>query len=317
MTLNARSNIFPFDELSSQSSRANSSSVVSDFVSPFSSARNHATTARKRGARTASIASSNKRGNNASKSVATSVQANGAKGINGASSRRSNIKTSASKHTQRQSKNSTRTKAASDRGATTGFFATKRQEYVKAKASRAFEHNYAGRTPAQSSSRAALYTGRMGSAHRKSARIQSKGVPRFSLVNLFSKGFSTRFYRVAAVLACLVFAIALVYPAARDYYISVRTEAQHQAEYEALLARSEAIQSDIEWLGTPEGVEAKANRTLGWVKEGENVVYVSGVEAAPVDSIRADVVAGSVPAPTTWYSPVLDLVFGFNNNSSS
>ena len=60
---------------------------------------------------------------------------------------------------------------------------------------------------------------------------------------------------VIAVVACLAFACVLVYPAARDYYVSVRTTAQQQAEYDALIARSDAIQSEVDRLSTPEGIE--------------------------------------------------------------
>ena len=195
----------------------------------------------------------------------------------------------------------------------------------KAKADRAFDRRYADSDASDSAGpRAALYKGQMGSTHRKAARMQDRGhegagTARRSAGKKRSQSHAGLLYGLAAVAACVALAFVIVYPAARDYYVTLRATAQQQAEYDALVARHDYVQGEVDRLSTDEGIEDEASKELGWVKEGENAVYVNGLEDSEEPPVYADVVAGSVPAPDTWYSGVLDPLFGVdpNNGSSS
>lgn len=122
-------------------------------------------------------------------------------------------------------------------------------------------------------------------------------------------------YGLIAAVACFALAFVVVYPAARDYYVMMRTTAQQQAEYEALTERQDYIQAEIDRLSTDEGIEDEASKEFGWVKEGDNAVYVNGLDPSDEDPVYADVLAGSVPAPATWYSGLLDPLFGVDPNN--
>lgn len=196
--------------------------------------------------------------------------------------------------------------------------ASLRRGQRKAKADRAFDRRYADHDVAPAGPRAALYKGEMGASHKRSSRMQAKGSSSRAASSSLKRRRSvpTALYAVVAAVACLAFACVLVYPAARDYYVSMRTTAQQQAEYDALVARSDAIQSEVDRLSTSEGIEDEATKELGWVKEGENAVYVNGLDASDSEAVYADVIAGSVPAPDTWYSGILDPIFGYSSSTT-
>lgn len=188
----------------------------------------------------------------------------------------------------------------------------------KAKADRAFDKRYGGSPSASSESgpRAALYEGKMGHTHKKSARMQNessrKKAGRSSAKR--SIGLRGRLGAVAAALVIVALAAGFLYPAAKDSYVAMRAQAQLQAEYDALMQRNEAIQANVDRLSTDEGVEDRAREEFGWVKSGENSVNVYGLEQdeEAASTLNADVTAGSVPAPDTWYSSFLDPLFGVN-----
>ena len=52
----------------------------------------------------------------------------------------------------------------------------------------------------------------------------------------------------------------------------------------------------------------------GWVKKGEESANVRGLnleETQQGSTITPNISSDSVQAPDTWYSPLLDLVFGY------
>lgn len=125
----------------------------------------------------------------------------------------------------------------------------------------------------------------------------------------------------ALVCACLILGCAFVYPSAKDAYTAVRNADQAEAEYQAVLNRNDEIQNRINTLQTDEGIEDLARNSYGYVMEGEHSVRVSGLGA---QSIAADaenqtpaVAAGSVAPTDTWYSPVLDVVFGYTPDNAT
>lgn len=119
--------------------------------------------------------------------------------------------------------------------------------------------------------------------------------------------------RVAAlsVAACLVIACTFMYPAAKQYYQEMRYLDQVQAEYDAVVERNSELASTRDYLQSNAGVEEMAHDKYGWVNEGENSVLVYGL---PEDDTIADtnlsIKRGSVEAPETWYSVILDPLFG-------
>ena len=113
------------------------------------------------------------------------------------------------------------------------------------------------------------------------------------------------------VAACLVLSCVFLYPAAKQYYTTVREHDQLQAEYEALQQRNATIQAEVDSLSTEAGIEDRARKEFGWVKEGENAANVYGLDTYEDESTyNKAVTPGSVEAPDTWYSPVLDILFG-------
>lgn len=190
---------------------------------------------------------------------------------------------------------------------------------AKNKAGRAFTRQFgSGDSDASSAggSRAALYKGEMGKKHKQATRMQgnpgqSMGASkkRFSGPSLNPR--SPKFVASLMVAACLVLSCVFLYPTAKQYYTTVREHDQLQAEYEALQQRNATIQAEVDSLSTEAGIEDRARKEFGWVKEGENAANVYGLDTYENESTyNKAVTPGSVEAPDTWYSPVLDIIFG-------
>lgn len=190
---------------------------------------------------------------------------------------------------------------------------------AKNKAGKAFTRQFgSGDSDAATSggSRAALYKGEMGKRHKQAARMQGNpgeamGASKKRLSGIGSNARSPKLLVGMAVVACLVLSCVFLYPTARQYYVTVRQHDQLQAEYAALQQRNEAIRSEVDNLSTNAGIEDRARKEFGWVKEGENAVNVYGIDSSGDESAyNKAITPGSVEAPETWYSPVLDVVFG-------
>ena len=199
----------------------------------------------------------------------------------------------------------------------------KRRAKTKQKADRLFFKQFGSDEPAPSphASRAAVYKGEMGRAHKRafsdleSGRAVS-GDPRRSSTRSAKapRASAPPLAVLAGAAACFIFALVLLYPAAQTYYLETREQSRLQAEYDALSARNEAIESQIEYLKTDEGIEDAAHKELGWVYDGQVAGVVRGLgneKGTAQDELIAQVKSGSVPAPETWYSPMLDVLFGY------
>lgn len=194
---------------------------------------------------------------------------------------------------------------------------------AKAKAGRAFEKQFGGQAPeSDDSPRAAVYKGQMGASQRRAQRMQTdEAAPsrnrrraRFSKDPLMGAMGSRTFMIGAAVAACLVMSTVFLYPTAQRYYCSVRDHDKLVIEYDALVDRNQELQSDVDSLQTDAGVEQRAHEQLGWVKKGEESANVRGLnleETQQGSTITPNISSDSVQAPDTWYSPLLDLVFGY------
>ena len=104
---------------------------------------------------------------------------------------------------------------------------------------------------------------------------------------------------------------------AQQYYVGLRTQDKLEAEYALLSERNAAIQSDIDRLSTDEGIEDVAREQLGWVSKGETAGVVVGLSedesSSTPDTVHAQIDSASVKTPDTWYSGVLDPIFGYSD----
>lgn len=162
--------------------------------------------------------------------------------------------------------------------------------------------------------RAALYKGEMGSSQRRASRMQggadAEDGPRPRSKKRFSLGPKIRI--AAAALGCLALVCVFLYQPAQQYYQGMRARDALALEYDALQARDEALQSSVDVLSTEEGMEDLAHEQYGLVKKGEVAVNVSGVSDSSDDdsTIPPNVSADSIDPPDTWYSGILDPLFG-------
>lgn len=196
-----------------------------------------------------------------------------------------------------------------------------KRKHAKDKADRKFARQYGGNGDAASGeggSRAAVYKGEMGSAHRRSSRMQNEesssasrrtrgGDSQKPAARLVRKPW---FIATAVTAFCLVFTVSFLYPSAAQLYHSVRERDQLQAEYAAIEQRNDSIQATVDALSTDAGVEDRAHQEFGWVSKGENAVTVYGLDLDDDSTFTASIVPGSIPAPETWYSKLLDPIFG-------
>ena len=196
-----------------------------------------------------------------------------------------------------------------------------KRKHAKDKADRKFARQYGGNGDAASGeggSRAAVYKGEMGSAHRRSSRMQNE---ESSSASRCTRGGDSQkpaarlvrkpwFIATAVTAFCLVFTVSFLYPSAAQLYHSVRERDQLQAEYAAIEQRNDSIQATVDALSTDAGVEDRAHQEFGWVSKGENAVTVYGLDLDDDSTFTASIVPGSIPAPETWYSKLLDPIFG-------
>lgn len=193
-----------------------------------------------------------------------------------------------------------------------------KRDQAKAKAGKAFSKQFGDTSSSESSeggTRAALYKGEMGRKHKQSTRMQGNPGNAMSASSKRSSiSFNPRspkFIASLMVAACLILSCVFLYPTAKQFYVTSRQHDQLAAEYDALQQRNSAIKTEVDTLSTDAGIEDRARKEFGWVKDGENAVNVYGLETYGDDSTyNKAVTAGSVEAPTTWYSPILDVLFG-------
>lgn len=197
--------------------------------------------------------------------------------------------------------------------------ASLRRSRAKEKADRRFAQQYGGSDRSSGAEpagpRAAVYKTEMGTKHRRAARMQDApdgcssassrsssahaggGLPRWGVAGL-------------VVSVCLVFSCAFLYGPAQQYYQEVRERDRLQAEYTAVQQRNDALQDEVDTLSTNEGVEDRAHEEFGWVKSDETAGSVTGIDVEKESDFRANIVSDSIDPPDTWYSGILDPLFG-------
>ena len=200
-----------------------------------------------------------------------------------------------------------------------------RRKRQKDRADKKFDKQFGGSSRASDApagSRAAVYKGEMGANHKRAARMQNDAAGKartFSLASLnplalLSSGKqSPKAIAGLGFVACLLLTCWFLYTPAQQLYHSVREHDRLQAEYAAIEQRNASLESEVGTLQTDAGIEDRAHEQFGWVPEGEQTANVHGLSADGGDegsNFTANIVAGSVEAPETWYSPVLDALFG-------
>ncbi len=222
--------------------------------------------------------------------------------------------------------------AEDDESSARGSRRGKKKQRLKEKAEKMFARQFGGSDAAsEAGPRAAVYKGEMGRSHKRAfaemggtqgaarTRRESTADGDGKAKKLRSKTAS-RIVIAAGCLVCILAVGLFLYPTAKQVYLESREEDRLQAEYDALLARNNQMQENIDYLQTDEGIQDAARKQLGWVKEGETAVVVEGL---PDDSgeeqsgVNVQIMSGSVPAPETWYSPVLDVVFGYSDPATA
>lgn len=169
-------------------------------------------------------------------------------------------------------------------------------------------------------SRAAVYEMKMGSKHRSMVRSQSTttkkriSLPRIHRDTDRPSIFQSTILRViVGTLVCMIAVVAFLYPAAKDFYVAKRDYAKAEAAVQLAQERNAILEQDVAALSTPQGIEDRVRSEYGWVKEGENAVTVTGLRDANDGAERLEELPAveSVKAPDTWYSNVLDPIFGY------
>jgi cell division protein FtsB len=203
----------------------------------------------------------------------------------------------------------------------------------KARADRQFDRMYGGQSDfaqngasAAAAPRAAVYSGHMGLRQRRASKIhQTSGTPTTKNPSKIAKqanaaskshGFS-KFHKhlanAAATLVCLGLVALFLYEPASQYYCQMRELARLNAEYAAVEAHNSTLQTSVDTLQSDTGIEDSATSQFGMVKEGEQAVVVTGItQTTEENTFTSNVVPGSVAAPDTWYSSLLDTVFGYS-----
>ena len=194
-------------------------------------------------------------------------------------------------------------------------FSEAKRSHNKNKADKEFTKRFGDTSSSASegSPRAAVYKGQMGRQHKKASKMQNSASAGFFARFSMRGGFRSSPVFVTIIMLVIGIAIsgAFLYSPAKQYYLTVREHDQMVAEYEAIQERNNKIQSQVDSLSTPEGVEDRVRSEYGWVKNGENAVQVKGLDIEEEgSSFTEGIPAGSVEAPETWYSSILDTLFG-------
>lgn len=177
----------------------------------------------------------------------------------------------------------------------------------------------------ETTSRAALYEMRMGRTQKRSSRMQTEhssapsrkafGFLPSRLISWMNPALASRFLIAGC---CVLFTFVMLYQPLADYYGESRQLQQLEAEYSALEEHNASLQAEIDYLNTDAGLEDYARYKLGYIRADEQVATVDNVEPSTnttesTGSISYALPAGSVSAPDTWYSGVLDVVFGYGS----
>lgn len=192
----------------------------------------------------------------------------------------------------------------------------RRREAAKRRADRLYDRTVRDDAPASEGPRAALYRGKMGASHKRSARLQNEAAGSASGVRAKFDAHKARtghsaFFVPMVVAACAVMCAAFLYAPAQSYYLALREQAKTQAAYDIASQRNTDLQNQVNYLSTDEGKEDSVREQYGWVRGDENAVNVAGLDDSSDASSTVSTSTIDASAPDTWYSGILDPLFGF------
>lgn len=192
----------------------------------------------------------------------------------------------------------------------------RRKDAVKRRADRLYDRTVRDDAPAPEGPRAALYRGKMGASHKRSARLQNEAAgsatgARAKLDAHKARTGHSAFFTPLVIAACTVMCAAFLYVPAQSYYLALREQAKTQAAYDIASQRNADLQNQVDYLSTDEGKEDSVRDQYGWVRGDENAVNVQGLDDTDDGTSTMSSATINASAPDTWYSGILDPLFGF------
>lgn len=175
---------------------------------------------------------------------------------------------------------------------------------------------------AEGAPRAALYEGKMGATHRKSARMQrvSEAGPVSAKINpagwFNNLPLNVRTMRIATAVLCTVLVAVFLYVPAKQYYQAQREHDRLEAEYAVVEQRNSTIDFENDSLASDAGMEDAVREKYGYIVAGEETAVVTGLSDETMENVHGtadvegNVLSSSVKAPEEWYTPFLDAFFG-------
>lgn len=126
--------------------------------------------------------------------------------------------------------------------------------------------------------------------------------------------FFTRapFIVTCATVLCLGLGAAFLYGPAQQLYQDIRERDRLAAEYEAVTERNAAIEASVDALSTEAGIEDAAPHAarLGARGRARRVREPGWTKRTRPPSSGGNIVSEDITAPDTWYSDLLDPLFG-------
>lgn len=148
-----------------------------------------------------------------------------------------------------------------------------------------------------------------GSKERSSSKKSSKRSSSGRRVGPTGAGLFAALFTVAI----LIIAAVALYGPTKEYYIAMREGQRLELELEQRQQRNAEREAAVQSLQTEEGIEDEARRKLGFVKEGEEAGAVTGIEEETDTAVLDPADEPEIEAPRTWWSPLLDRLFGVSD----
>ncbi len=172
--------------------------------------------------------------------------------------------------------------------------------------------------PQEQTSRPALYQMQMGKTQKRSTRMQQEASATRKTHSARKESRRPKWHMRACIVACaILFCGSMLYQPIANLYNETRSLQQLEAEYDALQANNVQVRANLDYLATDEGLEEYAHNELGWIRNDEHTARVADVaqpdqSSQQVKRVVTTIPEGSIETPDTWYSPVLDIVFGYS-----
>ena len=179
--------------------------------------------------------------------------------------------------------------------------------------------------------KAAIYEGSSRRAHKNTASFEDarkRPAPsRYSQATLLDRvlerlHLSGKKAVVIGVVICVFAIIIFLYEPTRNYYQGLRMNQAKQIELAALQDSVQHLEANTNEIRGDEGARMLA-RKRGYAANNETLGQVDGLsddysdqEANKLRALHRNVARGYAP-PDTWYSPVLDVLFGVKKTPDS